>query len=71
MSAALVGANLLYLPAKLAYAGVGVVTGAVVLLLAHDTAVAGDVWLPTLGGDYLVTERHLRGEVPLRFLGER
>jgi hypothetical protein len=69
--AALVGINLLYLPAKLAYAGVGVATGAVVLLLAHDATVAGDVWRPTLGGDFLVTERHLRGEVPLRFLGEQ
>lgn len=71
MGAALVGANLLYLPAKLAYAGVGAVTGTIVLVLAHDTAVANDVWTPTLGGDYLVTERHLRGEEPVRFLGGR
>jgi hypothetical protein len=47
------------------------VTGAVVLLLAHDVAVADDVWVPTLGGNYVVTERHLEGEEPLRFLGER
>lgn len=69
MGAALVGVNLLYLPAKLAYAGVGAVTGAVVLVLAHDATVANDVWTPTLGGDYLVTESHWRGEKPLRFLG--
>jgi len=71
MGAALVGANLFYMPAKFAYAGVGAVTGTVVLLLAHDVEVANDVWVPTLGGDYVVTERHLQGEAPLRFLGER
>lgn len=69
MGAALFGANLLYVPAKLAYAGVGAVTGTIALVLAHDTEVANSIWVPTMRGDYIVTEKHLRGETALQFLG--
>ena len=63
------GANLFYVPAKLAYAGVGAVTGMFALVLAHDTSVAQDIWKPALGGDYVVTADHIRGDAPLRFTG--
>jgi hypothetical protein len=63
------GANLFYVPAKLAYAGVGAVTGMFALALAHDTSVAQDVWGSALGGDYFVTADHVRGDAPLRFAG--
>ena len=69
LGAAVFGANLFYVPAKLAYAGVGGVTGFFALLLAYDTTVANDVWTPALGGDYVVTAEHLRGNQPLRFAG--
>jgi len=69
LGAALVGCNLLYVPAKLGYAAVGALIGGVTLVLAHDTAVANDVWRPALGGDYFVTAAHLRGEDSIHFMG--
>jgi hypothetical protein len=69
LGAALVASNLLYVPAKVAYAAAGALTGAVVFVVAHDKSVADMVWTPTLGGDYFVTAAHLRGEAPLHFVG--
>jgi len=69
LGAALVGANLFYVPAKLTYAALGGITGGVVLVLAHDKTVADKVWTPSLGGDYFVTPAHLRGEETLHFAG--
>jgi hypothetical protein len=66
---ALVGTNLLYVPAKLTYAAVGTVIGGVVLVLAHDREVAAEVWRPSLGGDYFITAEQLRGEEPIHFMG--
>jgi hypothetical protein len=66
---ALVGTNLLYVPAKLAYAAVGTVIGGVVLVLAHDREVAAEVWRPSLGGDYFISAEQLRGEQPVHFMG--
>jgi hypothetical protein len=66
---ALVGTNLLYVPAKLTYAAVGTVIGGVVLVLAHDREVAAEVWRPSLGGDYFITAEQLRGEQPVHFMG--
>jgi hypothetical protein len=66
---ALVGTNLLYVPAKLTYAAVGTVIGGVVLVLAHDREVAAEVWWPSLGGDYFITAEQLRGEEPIHFMG--
>jgi len=69
VGAAVVASNLLYVPAKLAYAAAGAVTGTFVLVFARDTSVAQQVWTPTLRGDYFVTAAHLRGETPLHFVG--
>jgi hypothetical protein len=66
---ALVGTNLLYVPAKLTYAALGTVIGGVVLVLAHDREVAAEVWWPSLGGDYFITAEQLRGEQPIHFMG--
>ncbi len=71
LAAALVGCNLVYVPAKLAYAAVGAIVGGAALVLSRDAAVANDVWRPALGGDYFVTADHLRGEEPLHFAGPR
>jgi peptidase M23-like protein len=70
LGAALVGSNLVYVPTKLTYAGVGALTGGFALVLAHDLGVASSIWKPTLGGDYFVTEGHVRGAAPLRFFGQ-
>jgi hypothetical protein len=67
--AGVVVSNLFYIPAKLAYASAGAVTGGLVLILARDTSAAGEVWSNTMGGDYLITTGHLRGETPIRFMG--
>ncbi|MET0151293.1 MAG: hypothetical protein ABW298_01620, partial [Candidatus Binatia bacterium] len=67
--AALVGTNLLYVPAKLGYAALGTVIGGITLVLAHDREVAAEVWWPALGGDFFVTAAHLRGEEPIHFMG--
>lgn len=70
LAVALFGVNLLYVPAKLVYAGIGALTGGVALVLAHDSSVAAAIWTPTLGGDYFVAGRHLRGDSSLRFFGQ-
>jgi len=69
LTMAVIGANLFYVPAKLGYAAAGGLIGGVALVLAHDTTVANDIWGPTLGGDYVVTAEHLRGNAPLHFAG--
>jgi hypothetical protein len=67
--AALVGTNLLYVPAKLGYAAVGTVIGGLTLVLTQNREVAAEVWWPALGGDFFVTAAHLRGEEPIHFMG--
>jgi hypothetical protein len=64
-------ANLLYIPAKLAYATVGAVTGglAYVLTLGNTRAVQA-IWSPALGGSYVLTPGMIRGQEPILFFGE-
>ncbi len=68
---AAVGANLFYVPGKLAYATTGALTGCVAYLLTvgnADTAQA--VWSPSLGGTYVLSAEMLRGDQPILFSGE-
>lgn len=68
-AAALVG-NLLYIPAKLAYAVVGgVVGGGTYLVTAGNTQAANTVWRSALGGDYVLTPQMIAGEQPINFSG--
>ena len=69
MTMAVIGANLFYVPVKLAYAGVGGIVGAFALVVSQNSNVANDVWVPTMRGDYFVTAEHLRGNAPLHFAG--
>ncbi len=65
-----VATDLVYVPAKLAYAGVGAVTGAFGwLLTAGDTDVAKAIWSASLGGTYVVTPSMMEGEQPVHFSG--
>jgi hypothetical protein len=68
-AAALLG-NLLYIPAKLAYAVVGgVVGGGTYLVTAGNAQAANTVWRSALGGDYVLTPQMIAGEQPINFSG--
>ena len=63
-------ANVLYIPAKVTYAGLGVLTGGIGYLLSGGRAdVANNIIYPAVGGHYVVTPSHLKGEQPLYFVG--
>ncbi len=60
--------NVFYVPAKLAWAGVGGVTGSLAYVVTlGDLDTAKKVWQPSLGGNYVVTPAILKGEEPLYF----
>lgn len=62
--------DLLYVPAKLIYAGVGAVTGAFGwLLTGGNTDAAKAIWRPSMGGTYVVTPSMLEGKEKVRFSG--
>lgn len=62
--------NLLYMPAKVVYAGLGGLTGSFAYLLTGlNYDVADKIWAPSLGGNYIVTPGHLRNEQTLFFSG--
>jgi hypothetical protein len=62
--------NLLYVPAKLAYAGLGAVTGGIALgLTGGDVDTAEHIWEPSLGGDYFLTPSMVQGEDSFSFAG--
>jgi hypothetical protein len=68
---AAVGANLLYVPAKIVYAVLGGVTGGLgFLVTAGNTNVAQTIWSPALGGTYVLSPAMLRGDEPILFCGE-
>ncbi len=60
--------NVVYVPAKLAWAGVGGITGSLAYLVTlGDAQTAKRIWQPTLGGTYVLTPAILKGEEPLIF----
>jgi hypothetical protein len=62
--------NVLYIPAKLAYATAGGIIGGFTYgLTLGDSETAERVWEPTLGGDYVLTPQALTGAEPVRFSG--
>lgn len=63
-------ANILYMPAKVVYGTLGLLTGSLAYVITvgnEDTA--QQVWSPSLGGSYIVTPAMLRGDEPLLFNG--
>jgi len=63
-------ANLLYMPVKVVYAGLGLVTGSLAYVLTVGNAdTAQQVWSPSVGGSYVVTPAMLRGDEPVLFNG--
>ena len=65
---ATVAANVFYVPAKLAYATIGGITGSFAYVLTGaNYQVAERVWNPSLGGDYILNRSHLRGQETIYF----
>jgi hypothetical protein len=63
-------ANVVYVPAKLVYAGLGGLTGGMALgLTGGDTKTAESVWEPSIFGNYFLTPSMVQGEEPFSFAG--
>lgn len=62
--------SLFYSPFKLAYAGLGLLTGGMGFVLSAGNAdVANNIINPAVRGNYVVTPSHLKGEEALIFVG--
>ncbi len=63
-------ANIPYLTAKVAYAGLGGFAGGLAYVLTGgDELAACRIWTPSMRGTYILTPEHLRGKKPIRFAG--
>ena len=63
-------ANVFYIPAKITYAGLGLMTGGVgYLITGFRGDVANNIIYPAVGGNYVVTPSQLKGTEPLYFVG--
>ena len=70
MGTAAVLANVVYMPTKLVYATLGGVTGSFAYLLTGGNYNAAErVWTPSLGGNYVLSPEHLRGQQQIYFSG--
>jgi hypothetical protein len=62
--------NLLYMPTKFTYATLGAITGGFAYVLTgFNYNVGKSVWVPSTGGDYVITPAMLRGDDPIYFSG--
>lgn len=62
--------NLVYMPVKFTYATLGAITGGFAYVLTgFNTNVGKSVWIPSTGGDYVITPAMLKGEDPIYFSG--
>ncbi len=63
-------ANLFYIPAKVTYAGLGLITGGLGYVVSGGRAdVANNIIYPAIRGNYVVTPNHLKGTEPIYFVG--
>jgi hypothetical protein len=63
-------ASVFYIPAKVTYAGLGLLTGGLGWALSGGRAdVANNIIYPAIGGNYVVTPSHLKGTEPIYFVG--
>ena len=70
VGAGTLGANVLYIPAKLVYGILGGIGGgAGYLLTGGNTQVSDTIWRSSLGGDYVVTPDMIKGDQPVHFSG--
>lgn len=62
--------NVFYMPAKVLYATTGGITGGFAYgLTGGDLDTANDVWVPAMGGTYVLTPGMIRGDDPISFAG--
>lgn len=62
--------NIVYMPVKIVYAGLGLVTGGLAYILTvGDAETAQKIWNPSLGGHYVITPAMLHGDEPILFNG--
>lgn len=62
--------NLVYMPVKFVYATLGGITGGFAYVLTgFNYDIAKGIWVPSTGGDYVVTPTMLRGDEPIYFSG--
>jgi hypothetical protein len=63
-------ANVLYIPAKVTYAGLGLITGGLGYVVSAGRAdVANNIIYPSVRGNYVVTPNQLKGSEPIYFVG--
>jgi hypothetical protein len=63
-------ANIFYMPTKVVYAGLGLLTGGIgYMLTAGRGDVANEIIYPAVKGTYVLTTDHLKGEQPVVFIG--
>jgi hypothetical protein len=63
-------ASVFYIPAKVTYAGLGLLTGGLGYVFSGGRAdVANNIIYPAVGGNYVVTPSHLKGKEPIYFVG--
>jgi hypothetical protein len=63
-------ASVFYIPAKITYAGLGLLTGGLGFVLTGGRAdVANNIIYPAVRGNYVVTPSNLKGTEPLYFVG--
>jgi hypothetical protein len=63
-------ANVVYIPAKVAYAGLGLLTGGLGFVFSAGRAdVANNIIYPSIRGHYVVTPNQLKGNEPIYFVG--
>jgi len=63
-------ASVFYIPAKVTYAGLGLLTGGLGWVLSGGRAdVANNIIYPAVGGNYVVTPNNLKGTEPIYFVG--
>ncbi|HZP43994.1 MAG TPA: hypothetical protein VFD84_21135 [Candidatus Binatia bacterium] len=62
--------NVFYMPAKVVYATVGGLTGGLAFALTGgDMETAENIWVPSMGGTYVLTANMLQGRDPIYFTG--
>jgi len=67
---AAIGADFLYVPAKVIYGVLGLTTGSAGwILTGGDGEVADRIYTPSLRGTYVLTPRHLTGDDTIHFVG--
>jgi hypothetical protein len=65
-------ANVVYMPVKVVYGVLGGVTGCFAYVLSGaNKEVADGVWVPSLGGDYVLTTDMMTGREKVHFNGVR